>query len=86
MSLDLPAWSEPFAEGNRESLHHEGPWGRIDRGWAFGDSSGRGLRVAIVDSGVERDHPAVGVVQADDRVHRRPVPRRRPSPRPGAAA
>ena len=28
--------------------------------WAFGDGSGRGLRVAIVDSGVEGDHPAVG--------------------------
>ena len=60
MSLDLPAWSEPFAEGNREALRHAGPWGRMDRGWAFGDASGRGLRVAIIDSGVERDHPAVG--------------------------
>ncbi|HET7830098.1 MAG TPA: S8 family serine peptidase [Candidatus Limnocylindrales bacterium] len=60
MSLDLPAWSEPFAESNREHLRHVGPWGRVERGWAFGDGTGRGVRVAIVDSGVERDHPAVG--------------------------
>jgi subtilisin family serine protease len=60
VSLDLPAWSEPFAEANRGSLGRRGPWGRVDRDWAFGDGSGRGLRVAVVDSGVERDHPAVG--------------------------
>ena len=60
MSLDLPAWSAPFAAEHRERLRRRGPWGKIDRGWAFGDGSGRGLRVAIVDSGVEADHPAVG--------------------------
>jgi subtilisin family serine protease len=60
MSLDLPAWSEPFAESNRERLRRGGPWGRVERDWAFGDGTGRGVRVAIVDSGVERDHPAVG--------------------------
>ena len=60
MSLDLPAWSEPFAESNRERLQRRGPWGRVDRDWAFGDATGRGLRVAIVDSGVEAAHPAIG--------------------------
>lgn len=60
MSLDLPAWSEPFATANREALRRHGPWGRLDRGWAFGDATGRGLRVAVVDSGVEGDHPAIG--------------------------
>jgi subtilisin len=57
---DLPAWSEPFAAGRRRGLERHGPWGRADRAWAFGDASGRGLRVAIVDSGVEGDHPALG--------------------------
>ena len=57
---DLPAWSEPFAEGHRDALERRGPWGRSDRAWAFGDGSGRGLRVAIVDSGIEAGHPAVG--------------------------
>ena len=60
MSQELPAWSEPFAAGHRDRLDRRGPWGRIDRGWAFGDGSGRGVRVAIVDSGIEGSHPAVG--------------------------
>jgi subtilisin family serine protease len=29
----------------------------VDRAWAFGDGSGRGVRVAIVDSGVDGSHP-----------------------------
>jgi len=31
--------------------------------WAWGGSTGRGVRVCVVDSGVERDHPLVGEVQ-----------------------
>jgi subtilisin len=57
---DVPAWGEPFAAGHREALGRAGPWGRVDRAWAFGDATGRGLRVAVVDSGVEGEHPAVG--------------------------
>lgn len=30
--------------------------------WAWGGSTGRGVRVCVVDSGVERDHPEVGPV------------------------
>jgi subtilisin family serine protease len=33
-------------------------------GWAWDGGTGRGVRVCIVDSGVERDHPLVGPVQA----------------------
>lgn len=57
---DLPAWGEPFAAGRRDTLVRRRPWGRVDRAWAFGDGSGRGMVVAIVDSGVEGSHPAVG--------------------------
>lgn len=60
MTYDLPAWSEPFSTERRDGLARRGPWGAVDRAWAFGDGSGRGLRVAIVDSGVEGSHPAVG--------------------------
>jgi subtilisin family serine protease len=60
VTLDLPAWGTPFVGPDRSRLDRRGPWGRADRAWAFGDGSGRGVRVAIVDSGVEASHPAVG--------------------------
>jgi subtilisin family serine protease len=60
VTLDLPAWSEPFVGPARSRLERTPPWGRIDRDWAFGDRSGRGITVAVLDSGIERGHPAVG--------------------------
>lgn len=35
-----------------------------DPDWAFGGSTGAGVRVCVVDSGVQRDHPLVGQVTA----------------------
>lgn len=59
----LPAWSEPFhrpgGPGAAPSLDLPV---RLDRSWAYGDGTGRGVRVAIVDSGVDADHPDVGRV------------------------
>lgn len=57
MSPTLPAWSEPFAEGHRPDLRRIGPFEAIERDWAFGSGDGAGVTVAIVDSGVEGDHP-----------------------------
>ncbi|HET6167503.1 MAG TPA: S8 family serine peptidase [Marmoricola sp.] len=56
----LPAWSEAFAAGSLPDL----PALPFDdaRDWAFGGSTGAGVSVAIVDSGVDSDHPAVGGV------------------------
>lgn len=34
----------------------------IDRDWAFAGSSGAGVDVAVVDSGIEAEHPLVGAV------------------------
>jgi subtilisin family serine protease len=56
----LPAWSEPFSGDRRTSLAHLAPFGRLTREWAFGGADGSGVMVAIIDSGVEVDHPAVG--------------------------
>ena len=62
MSDFRPAWSEPFHDA-LDPLPSLGISGRIDREWAFGDRSGRGVRVAVVDSGIESGHPLVGAVQ-----------------------
>jgi subtilisin family serine protease len=65
----LPAWSLPFSVDRRDALRRELPLGRLDRDWAFGDGTGRGVTVAIIDSGVEATHPAVaGAVRRSVRV------------------
>ncbi len=55
-----PAWSEQFAADAIRQLAHSGPIDELTPEWAFGGSTGKGVRVAVVDSGVEYDHPAVG--------------------------
>jgi subtilisin family serine protease len=37
--------------------------GRVTREWAWGDSTGSGVRVCILDSGVELGHPMVGELE-----------------------
>jgi subtilisin len=58
--LDMPAWSEPFVSERRADLSRIGPFGTLERDFAFGGSDGSGVRVAVIDSGIEKDHPAVG--------------------------
>jgi subtilisin len=54
-----PAWSEQFSAEAIQQLISTGPIAGLTPEWAFGGSKGKGVRVAIVDSGVEHDHPAL---------------------------
>lgn len=54
-----PAWSTQFEADALRELASSGPLGQITRDWAWGGSTGKGVRVGIIDSGIEYDHPAV---------------------------
>lgn len=61
----LPAWSEPFHRDDPLDAPNLGLASPITRAWAYGDRSGRGVKVAIIDSGIDGAHPMVGgVVEA----------------------
>jgi len=58
---ELPAWS---LTADQAAKLRDPAWpSRFTREWAWGGSTGKGVRVAIVDSGVDPDHPLVGTVQ-----------------------
>ena len=54
-----PAWSAAFDQDALKEVPSFGPKGMITRQWAWGESTGKGVRVAVVDSGIEADHPAL---------------------------
>jgi len=55
-----PAWSQQFAAPAIRALTASGPIADLTPEWAWGGSTGQGVRVAVVDSGIEHDHPALG--------------------------
>jgi subtilisin len=58
----IPAWSLPANAVEQIRVRHEWPE-RVTRDWAFGDAKGAGVKVCILDSGIEPAHPYVGEVQ-----------------------
>jgi len=58
--MELPAYSQQFLPAAICELSSAGPIAGITPEWAWGGSRGQGVRVAVVDSGIEWDHPAVG--------------------------
>jgi subtilisin len=57
-----PAWSLRGDDVDQISLPVEWP-GEVTREWAWGGSTGEGVRVCILDSGVEAGHELVGEVE-----------------------
>jgi len=56
-----PAWS--LTRDAYDSIELENPLpDRVDRAWALGGATGKGVKVCILDSGVESGHPLVGDV------------------------
>jgi subtilisin family serine protease len=58
----LPAWSLPAGASDKIAIGVDWPE-RVTREWAWGGSTGAGVRVCILDSGVDEAHPLVGEVQ-----------------------
>jgi subtilisin family serine protease len=69
--VSLPEWSGDFAS-DRLSDVFSLPLPKPAREWAIGGATGKGIKVAVVDSGVDKDHPRVRgvagavVIEADD--------------------
>jgi subtilisin family serine protease len=55
----LPAWSLPKDAVDRIALPGDWPE-HVTREWALGGATGEGVRVCILDSGVDSGHPLVG--------------------------
>lgn len=58
----IPAWGDSFIPERLPAAPTLGLTEPITRAWAYGDGRGRGVKVAVVDSGVDGSHPAVGGV------------------------
>jgi len=57
---ERPAWSAQFAPEALKTLAPVPPLDEITPEWAWGGSTGTGVKVAVIDSGIDADHPAVG--------------------------
>src|SRR5690348_12619828 len=58
----LPAWSLPASARDSIAIPLEWPE-QVTREWAFGEAHGKGVRVCVLDSGIEPNHPLVGAVE-----------------------
>jgi subtilisin family serine protease len=56
-----PAWSQQFDPDVLGAVTSALP-SSVTRAWAWDDATGAGVKVAVVDSGIDADHPAVGGV------------------------
>jgi subtilisin family serine protease len=54
-----PAWSSAFTPEALRVLNAVKPLEEIGPEWAFGTSTGKGVKVAVVDSGIDANHPVI---------------------------
>ncbi len=59
MAQRHPAWSWQFKVDSLTELARSGPIDDVTPDWAWGGSTGAGVRVAVIDSGIEATHPAI---------------------------
>ena len=60
MAESRPAWSWQFAPDQIRQLPAVPDLEDITPEWAWGGSTGAGVRVGMIDSGIENTHPAIG--------------------------
>jgi subtilisin len=59
---ELPGWALEATDAAETAMRSSWP-STVTRDWAWGGSTGEGVRVCVVDSGVDADHPLVGGVE-----------------------
>jgi subtilisin len=55
-----PAFSDAFADEQLRQLDALLPLADVTPEWAWGGTTGKGVKVGVVDSGVDADHPRIG--------------------------
>lgn len=60
MGVQKPAWSWQFTPQARVSLPHVDPFASPDWAERYKESTGKGVKVAVIDSGIDATHPGVG--------------------------
>lgn len=70
MSYGDPAWSEAFSEDQLRRIEAPPPLHGITREWAWGSGTGAGVKVCVIDSGIDATHPAVRSVAGGGVVER----------------
>ena len=60
MTMRWRSWSAPFTSDALQTLTPVVPLDNITREWAWEGSTGKGIKVAVIDSGIDESHPAIG--------------------------
>jgi subtilisin len=68
-----PAWSDRFEAGRLRRIQPVPLGPAITSDWAWGGATGRGVRVAVLDSGIDPAHADVGGIQGGVAIEADPV-------------